>query len=428
MKNFLPTFSVTALTILLLVSFIIDGMNVQQGGSIDYRNRVTGARLLVVGINPYTYKWVRADDPIYCDVYNNPHQPVSKTTATPALLALAIPLAELPYRLDQYLWFASQWALLLGAAYLWWRRCRDFRQRVLLGVMVTGLTYTAAWRLHVERGQSYVLLLFFFAFWLAGTLNPQTRQRFLTGLAAGFLMTLRPPFVLLFPFLAWKARGQLTGVVTGLLIGLIVPMFFSLHIWPDYFSAMQTQSHLYRFDINPRPGPQSYPPEIEGMPTDLLANFVAIPYADFSMHSLLRALGAEPFSAELVFLGGLTLFAAWFWWARNQNIGRVLLGLAIWMFLLDLFLPAYRNTYNDILVVNIFALRIVTVARLSPALILGLLALACGGVIYVLAPEHDWIINLPSGLLTVSVLLFFFVPPSGPKLDRTPGSVQNQAC
>jgi hypothetical protein len=324
-----------------------------------------------------------------------------------------MPYALFPYRNGQYLWFVSQWALLLGTAWLWWRRCADARRRLLLGALVTGLTYTAAWRLHVERGQSYVLLLFLFAAWLAWTLEPRARLRtFLAGFTAGLLMTLRPPFALLLPVMAWRWRGQLPGAIAGLLLGLALPLIFSGSIWHDYFSAMETHSHLYRNAIDPPPGPQAYPPMIENMPTDLLAHYVAIPYADFSVHGLLRMLGAEPFPAAPILVAGLIFFAAWFWAMRGRDTGRLLLGLAAWMFLIDLFLPAYRNTYNDVLALNFLALGVIIAPRFYPALIPAALAIVAGTVIYIVAPEHDGLIDVPSLLLTVSALAWLFAPIS----------------
>jgi hypothetical protein len=427
MKTSLPAFGALILVVLLLASFIIDGLNVEQGGSIDYRNRVTGARLLAAGLNPYTYKWNRDDPEIYCDLYNNPKLPVSKTTVTPTMLTLTMGEAALPYRIDQWFWFLGQWTLLLGTAWLWWRRCDSFGQRALLGVMVTGLTYTDAWRLHVERGQSYVLLLFLFAFWLTGMLR-STRPRFLTGFALGLLTTLRPPFLLLLPFVAWRQRGQIAGAATGLLLGLVVPLFFSRAIWSDYFSAMQVHSELYRHAIDPLPGEHPYPPIIEGIPTDTLANYVAIPYADFSAHALLRGLGLEPVPALPVLVPGLVLLGGWAWLARRQPENRFLLGLAVGMFLIDLLLPAYRDSYNDVLALNILALGLVTAPRFSSGIALALLALLAGVVIYVVAPTPAWVIDIPSFLFTLSALAFLVLPRLGPKLDRAAGSVQNEAC
>ena len=107
MKSFPPAVGFGALALLLFVSFLIDAANMNQGGAIDLRNRITGARLLAHGIDPYTYKWSRSEPEEYCDPYNNPRLPVSKTTATPALLVATMPYALFPYRNGQYLWFAD---------------------------------------------------------------------------------------------------------------------------------------------------------------------------------------------------------------------------------------------------------------------------------------------------------------------------------
>ena len=75
----------------------------------------------------------------------------------------------------------------------------------------------------------------------------------------------------------------------------------------------------------PRPGPQHYPATIEGIPTDILGNYVAIPYADFSVYALLKALGLEqswlgdeavPAWVPLLLLA--LLFAFWLWWMRGR--------------------------------------------------------------------------------------------------------------
>jgi hypothetical protein len=224
MKGMLPTMGWVAVGLALLVSFGVDFANTAQGGAIDLRNRITGVRLLEHGIDAYHYKWREGEPPEYGDVYNNPKLPVSKTTATPALLMLHLPLAALPYRPAQFLWLFLQWLLLLGTGWLWLHACATSRQRWLVVLFLVGFTFTAAWRLHAERGQAYVLLAFFFAWWLTATLNPKRGNGFVAGLIAGFLVALRPPFVLLAPFLALHRRGQLPGAVVGLLLGFGLPM------------------------------------------------------------------------------------------------------------------------------------------------------------------------------------------------------------
>lgn len=395
-----------ALGLLLLLSFCLDFVNVQEGGSIDLRNRITGDRLLLAHRDPYFYKWQEPEPAEFCDPYNNPKLPVSKTTATPALLLLHSPLAVLPYRIAQFLWLFLQWLLLLGTVWLWFRLLETDRQRWLLAAFVTGFTYTAAWRLHAERGQSYVLLLFLFAAWLALTLRE--RHSFWTGMLAGLLAALRPPFLLLAPFLLWHRRRQLPGVCVGLLLGLVLPMLWRGDCWAMYGSAMQTHSALYRTGTDPAPGPEIFPPEIEGTSTDLLANYAVIPYADFSVHAFLRGLGLEPFPAWPPFLAATAAYLIWLWMTRGQPMERLLLGVAGWFFLIDLFLPAYRDSYNDVLIVNIMALALAGSAQLAWGIRLCFLALPAGWAIFYFAPMHDWLIDLPSFFLALGAMLLIF--------------------
>lgn len=393
----------------LLISFGLDFENTSQGGAIDLRNRITGERLLEHHIDAYRYKWHEPEPPEFCDVYNNPQLPVSKTTATPALLMLHLPLAALPYRLAQFIWLFIQWALLLGTTWLWLRQCSTPRQRLLTLLFVTGFTYTAAWRLHAERGQAYVALLFLFACWLTATLDPKRGNGFMAGCLAGFLVALRPPFLLLAPFLVLHRRGQLPGAAVGLLLGVGLPLLIQPSSWSDYFSAMSTHSDLYRNGVDPSPGPQSYPPTIEGIPTDILGKYVAIPYADFSIHALLRWLDLEPFPAFPLLLAIATPFALWLWLSRKQRTETLLPALAAWFFLADFFLPAFRNNYNDVLILDVVALGIIGSTRFPWAAWPCLLALPLGFGIYAWAPEQAWLINLPTLLFTIGAILFLFL-------------------
>jgi len=410
MKGMLPMMGWVLAGLALLVSFGVDFANTAQGGAIDLRNRITGLRLLEHGMDAYRYKWHEGEPPEFCDVYNNPNVPVSKTTATPALLMVDLPLAAVPYRLAQFLWFFAQWALLLGTGWLWLRACATPGARLLAALAVTGFTYTAAWRLHAERGQAYVLLAFLFAWWLTATLDGKRGNGFLAGCVAGFLVALRPPFVLLAPFVALHRRGQLAGMAVGVVLGFGLPLLVNLASWGDYFSAMETHSELYRNGFDVAPGPQHYPARIEGIPTDILGNYAMIPYADFSAHALLRELGFAPFpAAPLFFVVGVP-FAFWLWLSRKQSVEGLLPGLAAWFFLADLFLPAYHDSYNDVLILDV-ALAGLAVARKFPWAAWPCAAgLPLGWAVYGFAPEEVWLINLPTAFFTLGAILFLFWP------------------
>ncbi len=408
-----------AVGLALLVSFGVDFANTAQGGAIDLRNRITGVRLLKHGIDAYRYKWRDGEPEEFADVYNNPKLPASKTTATPALLMLHLPLAALPYRPAQFLWFFAQWILLLGTGWLWLRTCTTSRQRWLVALALTGFTYTAAWRLHAERGQAYVLLAFLFAGWLVATLDPKRGNGFLAGCLAGFLAALRPPFLLLAPFLVLHRRGQLGGAAVGLLLGFALPLLMNPASWSDYFSAMQTHSELYRNGFDPRPGPQSYPPTIEGIPTDTLGNYVAIPYADFSLHALLRWLGFAPFPALPLLPAVAVPYGLWLWFSRSEPIARLLSGLAAWFFLADFFLPAYRDSYNDVLILDVVLLGFVVAPKFPWPAWPFAVALPLGWAVYAFAPEQAWLINLPTALFTLSAVFFLFAPlPPGERVAQ----------
>jgi len=407
-----------AVGLALLVSFGVDLANTAQGGAIDLRNRITGVRLWEHGIDAYHYKWHEGDAEEYGDVYNNPKLPVSKTTATPALLLVQAPLAAMPYRLAQLTWLGLQWALLLGTGWLWLRACGEAWQRWAMAIFLTGFTYTAAWRLHAERGQAYVLLAFLFALWATATLDGKRGRGFWAGFVAGVLVALRPPFLLLAPFLAWHRRRQLVGAAVGLALGFGLPLLMNPAAWPqaggwtDYFSAMQTHSELYRNDVDPAPGPQHYPAKMEGIPTDILGSYVAIPYADFSVYALLKALGLEqswlgdeavPAWVPLLLLA--LLFAFWLWWMRGRAGETMVPGLAAWLFLADSFLPAYRDSYNDVLVLNVVFAGLIASRRIPWAAWPCVLALPAGWAVYVLAPEQAWVIDVPTALFALGAVL-----------------------
>ena len=346
-----------AVGIALLISFVADFHNAGQSGAIDLRNRITGVRLLEHGIDPWHYKWSMGDPDVYADVYNNPQLIVSKTTASPALLCLHAPLAALSYAWAKSAWFFGQWFFLVGTGCLWLRQGSRPRHRFFVMLLVTIFTYTASWRLHAERGQAYVLLVFVLAAWmtLAREENRHRLVPFAAGFLAGLLVTLRPTFALLLPFIALHRRGQMMGVVVGLALGIGTPMLLQPPAWTHYAVAMQDNSEYYRDAFDPRPGLRHFPGRIEDISTDDLAAIVPIPFADFSLQALLHSAGLVGFSAWPVLLAWVAPFLVWLWFSRKLSLEILLPAVAAWAFLADLFVPAYRNSYNDVLILDVMA-------------------------------------------------------------------------
>jgi len=397
---------------LLALSFCIDWRMVTTGGSIDYRNRITGARLLGEGIDPYHYKWRPGQPEEFCDIYNNLAVEVSKTTVTPTLLVLLIPFAVLPYKASQLLWLLAEWGLLLAAGILGWRMMRPGWRRWIWAAVVTGFSYSLAWRLHVDRGQFYILLTFLVIVWLSLVRSGTRNTDRWAGWIAGLLVCLRPPFLLILaPFLWFRGKGQWNPALVSLAIGLTLPMLFRPSIWLEYLSGMATWSEIYRADAEPTPPAQAYPPRIEGIEVDELARYHVVQYADSSSFRLLRECGATgvptwPFL--LVFTAGI---GAWYWFSRRSSLTDQLVGIASWSFLADWFLPAYRNPYNDVLILAWMAVSLLSHRR---AFWGSLLALPLGWLLVSTMPSARWHIHLPTLVFLVSALLTLF-PRSSPE-------------
>jgi Glycosyltransferase family 87 len=416
MKRLMPTAGWIAVILALLISFLIDLRNVAAGGSVDFRNRITGVRLLEHGIDPYRFIWHEGDSPLYADLRNNPNLPVSKTTVSPALLLVYAPLATLPYRVAQFTWLIAQWLMLLAMTWLWWRHRATLFAGWLVVLFVTAFTYTVAWRWEAERGQTYLLLGFLFACWLTATLNRQSTGGFLAGCIAGLLVALRPPFGLLLPFIALHRRHQLAGAAVGLLLGFGSPLLVSSVSWVDYFSAMRTNSDLYRHGIHPPRPDQNFPSEIEGTPTTTMGNMFAFSYGDISVHALLRRIGLEPFSATIPLLIFLTFFALWLGWSHRQPVELLLPGVAAWLFLVDLFLPAIRYSYYDVVILNAVLAGIILAARIPWAFWPCALALPMGWAAYFLSPVLAPLLYLPAICFTLGAILFLF-PPARKRIE-----------
>ena len=413
MKSALPFIANLAICVLLVFSFGKDATNVSEGGTIDFRNRITGARLLQIDRDAYHYKWDASEPPELCDPFNNPAMSISKVTVTPTLVALNLPLAALPYRFAQYSWLILQWLMLLGTGVLWLRSMPSDRLRWLWGVAVLTFSCTVAWRLHAERGQAYVAILFVLACWMVLTRDRELGNGIWSGLVAGLLVALRPPLLLLVgPFILMRRRGQIIGAVTGLVVSAGVPMLFSSSCWEDYRAGMQTWADLYCAGAaNPRPPPQAFPAEIEGVPIDVMGHFANIPFADSSLVALFRSWGfatvpALPFTLTLVALIGL-----WFWLSRKQSVDVLLAGIAAWSFLADLFLPALRNSYNDVLILNLVAIGLIIRGR-HTWVVWMLLAAAwpLGWAVHNMLPTQRWIINLPTMVMIAAAVLTLLLP------------------
>jgi len=415
MKRALTMGLSAAVLLAFLVSMGLDFVNTTRSGATDLRGRIVGVRLLEHGLDPYTYKWHEGAPPEYCIASDNPNSPVSGVTVTPALLMLHAPLALLPYGYARFLFLALQWLLLAGTCCLWLRASATSWQRWFIVLFATGFTYTVAWRLHSERGQAYLLLTFVFACWLTATLNPKWNNNFVAGCLAGFLAALRPTYLIIAPFLLMHRRNQLAGWAVGLLLGVALPLLMSPVGWSDFFGGMQIHFALYRAGIHFPHTASNFPAAIEGMPATLLAGYLPIPVHDFSGYGLLRQLGFMAVPGLLMNLAIAVPLVLWLWWTRRESAGRLLPAMAAWLLLVDLFQPAPRYSYYDVIILNVVFAGLVTTEKIPRAILPFVLGILLGWVVYYLQPGRPAWIDLPEDFFTIGAIMFLFPSPTPSK-------------
>lgn len=410
MKRHLPILGAVLLALALVVSFGIDFSQTLRSGAVDFRNRITGARLLEHGIDPYHYIWHPGDPAEFCDTRNNPRMTVSKTTVSPAMLVLYAPLAALPYRAAQFAWLFLQWLLLLGTVWLWLRAGMARFSFWLALFFVVAFTFTPGWRNEAERGQCYTLLVFLLAYVLTFRSECGQGNEFLAGAVAGVLVTLRAPYIVLLPFLALHRPRQLPGALVGLLAGVIVPTLLLPHVWLDYASAMQTNSDYYRHASLPARPAQAFPDVIEGTPMATMASVPYFPYVDLTVYAVARRLGfgGVPDLPCILIFGGL--FLAWLLCTRGRLMRLLLPGMAAWLFLSDFVLPTSRWGYYDVMILNVVLAEIAVGKRIPCAAWPGLLAMPVMWTFSLFEKVPLALVYVPQILFLVSAVLALFAP------------------
>jgi len=156
---------------------------------VDLRPKVVGARLLAAGLDPYD-----SEENLPQDDYFRKSGPV---TYTPALLALYVPLSALPFAMQRMIYFGLDWLCVAATFYLLQRHfCRTRLERYSCWIFYAAyIVCSYSFRLHLERGQYYTLLLLLTCHAAASIKNK--RAEWLSCVPTGLLLLLRPTYGLM---------------------------------------------------------------------------------------------------------------------------------------------------------------------------------------------------------------------------------------
>ncbi|WP_404783332.1 glycosyltransferase family 87 protein [Altericista sp. CCNU0014] len=349
---------------IMIFSFSSDLENTLNYGGIDLRARVVGARLLAEGKDPYFFGWQEGMSEKLLDPRVKPGSVVSRVTMPPNVLTLHSISSASPYFHQRIIWLLAQWASFLAIIALFLKQNKALSKRCL--IVFIGLCFLNSyfWRLHVERGQIYILyvLLLSIASYLFGAQYKKRKRlkgELFGGFILGFLVSLRPFAVLaMIPFTICRRWNVLVGSMFGAFFGLSIPLVLAKpSIWNSYFKAMGL---LARYNDNHGDyskietfGNQNtivYPNIIEGLQT--LALVKDIPAINSSLSLVFEKINFANrdlvLSAILVFF---IFFSSIFLIGRYKNklstqnlfLAGILLCLTS-----EFFFSAPRYSYNDV--------------------------------------------------------------------------------
>lgn len=252
-----------------LFSLAIDYSLTRQYGGVDLRDKVVGARSLMAGRSMYFAPWKPGEPDRFADPMVAPGAAMTRYTGTPFQALLLAPLGTLPFGALRVPWLLAQYGLLLVALLAMHRAfaSKDLHAWVVSGALLLVLLASTSWRLHVERGQVYVLFAGFIAilFWASAK-----GWMMLAGAIAAALVLCKPTYAFLLLPLALRLNGRL--LLGGLAMiaaaaGAFALLPNGLVAWSEYQEAMRAWSGMVGLGSPPSldPGAFDYPASIEGL-------------------------------------------------------------------------------------------------------------------------------------------------------------------
>ena len=391
-----------------ILGFISDLANTFEFGGIDLRNRVVGARLLMNGLDPYFFKWNENMSELFLDPNDSPYSPVSKVTVPPTVLIVHSALAKIPYKTQRIIWFLFQWILFLVSLALFSKSTHSENKSKLIWII--GLLFISGsffWRLHVEKGQIYILYVFLiaFAYWLSQ--KNFKNSSILSGFVIGFTASLRPPMIFMsIPMLIYRKWKLFIGNIIGFLFGIGSSLMIAdSFLWKKYASAMYIHEKIHLGLITDIFGLYSKL-DAEGMNNILL--WANIPTFDSSFQGIFKRFLGLNLSSNmlLISLTLILLFLSFYLYKscrENNSMTMLFLAGATLVFISEFFIPAARQSYSDVMWLIPLSLIIINCDSLSLLLLNPLTTLLFIGLIF----SISFHLMPCSGLISDYAMLFY---------------------
>lgn len=346
---------IAALSIVAVgMSFMVDLHLTRKHGGVDLRDKVVAARSLAAGRSLYYHPWRPGEPERFADPSLTPGTIMTRYTGSPFQALLMVPMAGFTFTSMHLGWLFMQYALLLGAILLMYLTfgSKSRPDRIAMALFAVILVSSDSWRLHVERGQVYVIFAFLIA---AMFISLARKKEFLFGVLAVTMVLLKPPALLIFVPLAFRGTRRIwAGGIAMVLVtaGIFAVMPHGMRSWQEYFNAMKEWSSLMGAG-GPSvvyPGLFAYPATIEG--SNILTIGHSVGFEDGSVFVILKALGIllpkwTAYATVMVFFS-LSGSLLWKHFNKLSSSDLLLLGFCGWLIFM-LMLPVPRFNYQFVL-------------------------------------------------------------------------------
>jgi hypothetical protein len=337
-----------------------DFVNTAKFGQIDLRNRVVGARAMLGGLDPYLYRWQPGAPTTLLDPYDFEARPtMSAVTVTPTVLALHALAANLHYRYHKFIWLAVQLLLFGGLVSAAIIRAKEPETKAAILVAGVMFSCTTFWRLHVERGQAYVLYYFVAVLYISLLAWRHRHAEAVSGFVLGVLVCLRPHLALLgLPLITFHRLRTILGAFAGIAVGVFIPLTISPSVWPDYVQSMWKYASVPAVPVNIESAPKPafhLPEEVEGATN--LASYAVFGDGNTSLKRTLGNWGLRP---PFYFYFGLLVTGVGFWFFKIHRLRQAgvpldvcsvkMLGVVLFA---EIVLPISRFEYSNVILLAV---------------------------------------------------------------------------
>lgn len=336
------------------MSFMIDFHLTRKYGGVDLRDKIVGARDLAAGRSLYYNPWQPGEPERFADPALTPGTMMTRYTGTPFQALLMIPMSGFSFGAMHLAWLFMQYALMLGAILLMYLAfgSKSRSDWIIMALLTAILVSSDSWRLHVERGQVYVI----FAFLIAAMFYSLAKRReILFGVLAVTMVLLKPPALLIFIPLAFRSTRRIwAGGIAMLLLtaGIFALIPLGMQSWQEYFSAMKEWSSLVGAGepLVIHPGLFTYPATIEGL--NNLTTTHSMEFEEGSVFVILSVLALllPKWIAYATVVGFFSLSGLMLWkhFNRLSTSDLLLWGICGWIIFM-IMMPVPRFNYQFVL-------------------------------------------------------------------------------